>query len=156
MQKRGKSGRFLKIIVIDGQGGKIGSILIKQLMQEMPEAEILAIGTNSAATGNMLKAGAYAGCSGENPVVVQCKDADIIAGPIGISIANSLLGEVTPKMANAVWKSRAEKILIPCHRCRLHIPGVEDKKISELIGEAVSIIKDIVSGKKTSVFSCME
>lgn len=138
----------MKIIVIDGQGGKIGSILIKQLVQEIPAIEILAIGTNSMATANMLKSGAAAGCTGENPVAVQCGDADIIAGPIGISIANSLLGEVTPKMAAAVWKSRAEKILIPCHRCRLHIPGVEDKKISELITDAVNIIKNLIQLKE--------
>lgn len=141
----GRTVNTLKIVIIDGQGGRIGSILIKQLVQEIPAIEILAIGTNSAATANMLKAGAAAGCSGENPVVVQCRDADIIAGPIGISIANSLLGEVTPKMANAVWKSPAEKILIPCHRCRLHIPGVEDRKISELITEAVEIIKKLMA-----------
>ncbi|MCL2461113.1 MAG: DUF3842 family protein, partial [Defluviitaleaceae bacterium] len=96
-----------KIVVIDGQGGKIGSLLVSRLKAEAPRAEIYAIGTNSIATSAMVKAGADFGATGENPVLVSCRDADIIVGPIGIVVADSLVGEITPAMAAAVGKSGA-------------------------------------------------
>ena len=92
----------MKIIVIDGQGGKMGKGVVEQLKKAHPGLELIAVGTNSIATSAMLKAGADAGATGENPVVVNSRDADIIIGPIGIVIANSLLGEITPAMAVAV------------------------------------------------------
>jgi len=91
-----------KITVIDGQGGKMGRSIIEQLKKQFPEQEILAIGTNSIATSAMLKAGADYGATGENPVIVAARDSDIIIGPIGIVIADSLHGEVTAAMAAAV------------------------------------------------------
>ena len=88
-----------KITIIDGQGGRMGKALIEHLKREFPEQELLAIGTNSIATASMLKAGADYGATGENPVLVAARDSDIIIGPIGIVIADSLFGEVTPAMA---------------------------------------------------------
>ena len=112
-----------KITVIDGQGGKIGKIIIETVKSEYPSCEVTAIGTNSIATAAMLKAGADKGATGENPVVVACRDADLIIGPVGILAADSLLGEVTPKMAIAVGQSNAVKLLIPVSKCQTVIVG---------------------------------
>ena len=90
----------MTIMVIDGQGGKMGKGLVEQLKKLCPEDEILAIGTNSIATAAMLKAGADAGATGENPAVVTSRTADIIVGPMGIVIADSLMGEITPKSSD--------------------------------------------------------
>lgn len=127
----------MKIVVIDGQGGKIGAALVERFRRSFPADELIAIGTNSAATAAMLKAGAELGATGENPAVVCCADADIIAGPVGIIAANSLLGEVTPKMAEAVACSRAEKVLIPVSKCRISVMGVQELPLAEYIRLAV-------------------
>lgn len=118
----------MKLIVIDGQGGKMGHAVIVQLKKSHPELEITAIGTNSIATSSMLKAGADAGATGENPVVVASRSADIIIGPIGIVIPNSLLGEITPAMAEAIGSSQAKKILIPVNKCNHYV--VEARRAS--------------------------
>ena len=97
----------MKIIVIDGQGGKMGRTVIEQLKSAYPGMELYAIGTNSIATSAMLKAGAEYGATGENPAIVNSRDADIIIGPIGIVIADSLMGEITPAMAAAIGASKA-------------------------------------------------
>lgn len=123
----------MKIIIIDGQGGKMGRAVIEQLKTSHPELELTAIGTNSIATSAMLKAGADWGATGENPVIVGAKDADIIIGPLGIVIANSLLGEITPAMARAVGESAASKILIPVNRCHHYVVGVADLPLGEYI-----------------------
>ncbi len=102
----------MTIVVIDGQGGKMGKGLVEQLKKFCPEDEILAIGTNSIATAAMLKAGADAGATGENPAVVASRTADVIVGPMGIVIADSLMGEITPKMAVSIGQSPAKKVLI--------------------------------------------
>lgn len=99
----------MKIVIIDGQGGKMGKMIVEQLKEKYPSLQLIAIGTNSIATAAMMKAGADYGATGENPVVVASKDADIIIGPIGIVIADSMLGEVTPAMAKAIGQSKAEK-----------------------------------------------
>lgn len=134
----------MKIIVIDGQGGRIGSLLIEKIKNKLKtsaaQAEVIAIGTNSIATASMLRAGADAGATGENPVIVNCCDADYILGPIGIIAANSLLGEVTPPMAAAVASSPAKKLLLPVNKCSLHIVGMQEKDINELTMEAVTLI----------------
>lgn len=131
----------MKIVVIDGQGGRIGSLLIENLMQKKKtsalQAEVIAIGTNSTATAAMLRAGADAGATGENPVLVNCKDADYIIGPVGIIAANSLLGEVTPAMAVAAASSPAEKLLLPVNKCSLHIAGTANVTVPELIEETI-------------------
>lgn len=129
----------MKIVIIDGQGGKMGSLLIEKIKASstLSKYEIIAIGTNSIATAAMLRAGADAGATGENPVIVNSKDADFIAGPIGILAADSLLGEVTAAMATAVGQSSAQKILLPVNKCNHHIAGVQNLTMQELVSDAV-------------------
>ena len=126
-----------KIIVIDGQGGNIGKQLVKRIREELPDAYIRAVGTNSIATGNMIKAGADEAATGENAAIVAARDADIITGPVGIIVADALLGEVSSAMAKAVSDSKAIKVLIPVNKCDILIAGVKDKSISELIEAAI-------------------
>ncbi len=123
----------MKLIIIDGQGGRMGKSVIEQLRIRCPQLEIYAIGTNSAATTAMLKAGAAYGATGENPVIVNSADADIIIGPIGIVMANSLLGEITPSMAAAVSSSHGYKLLIPVNRCNHFVAGCQGKSLSDYI-----------------------
>lgn len=130
----------MKIMVVDGQGGRLGKLLVESLRQAGVRDEILAIGTNSIATAAMVKAGADAGATGENPVIVCARDADYILGPMGILAADSLLGEVTPAMAVAIGQSRAQKILIPVNRCRNTVVGVQSLTMSELVRDAVALI----------------
>lgn len=123
-----------KIVIIDGQGGKMGKAVVAQLKLSYPELELTAIGTNSIATSAMLKAGADFGATGENPVIVACRDAGLIIGPLGIVIADSLLGEITPTMAAAIGSSTAHKILIPVsHRCHHTVVGCSDLPLSGYI-----------------------
>lgn len=123
----------MKITIIDGQGGKMGKAVIEQLKKAHPDLELYAIGTNSIATAAMLKAGADYGATGENPCIVNAQDSDIIIGPIGIVLANSLLGEITPAIAAAIGASKAYKILIPVNRCNHHIVGCNDSSLGEYI-----------------------
>ena len=128
----------MTILVIDGQGGRLGKQIVEAARSQFPDAEILAVGTNATATATMLKAGADDGATGENPVVVAFRRADIIIGPLGIVIADSLLGEVTEKMALAVARSKAERILIPMNRCDNLVAGVNAQSIGELVDDAVA------------------
>lgn len=130
----------MKIVVIDGQGGRIGKSLIEKIREASIDCYITAIGTNSTATSVMLKAGADNGATGENPVVIACRHADVIVGPIGIIAADSMLGEITPKMAEAVGQSDARKILVPVNKC-FEVAGVVEKSLSEYINDAVELIK---------------
>ena len=138
----------MKGVVIDGQGGRMGALLcekIKKTSQNFPSGtELVAIGTNSAATAAMLKAGADCGATGENPVLVACRDADFIIGPLGIMAADSLLGEVTPAMAVAVGSSPAQKILLPVNRCNHHVVGVQDYSMARLTDEAVEELLSLI------------
>ena len=132
----------MKIVVIDGQGGRIGSLVTARLRKEqLPNCELYAIGTNATATAAMLKAGADFGATGENPVLVACRDADFIIGPLGILSADSLLGEVTHAMAVAVGQSHAQKLLLPVNRCNNHIIGTADLSVSQLIDETIKFLK---------------
>lgn len=141
----------MKVLVLDGQGGRIGKLLVEQLMSTglfTGNAHILiAIGTNTIATAAMLKAGAPQGATGENPAAVNCADADVILGPVGIIAANSLLGEVTPRMAYAVATSRARKILIPTGRCSLSIAGTAELPLTDGVRAAVSETIRFLSGQ---------
>ena len=123
----------MKLVIIDGQGGKMGRTVIEQLKKNLPDIEIYAIGTNSIATSAMLKAGADYGATGENPVIVGARTADIIIGPIGIVIADALMGEITPAMSAAIGQSSAYKILIPVNRCNHYIAGCGDHSLGEYI-----------------------
>ena len=127
----------MNILVIDGQGGQLGSQLIKMVASELKELKITAIGTNAVATSAMLKAGAHQAATGENPVLVACKKADVILGPIGIVIADSLLGEITPAMALAVSQTDVPKILIPMGKCNNIVAGATGTSINALIEDAM-------------------
>ena len=133
-----------KIVVIDGQGGKIGSLLVARMKAEAEQHEIYAIGTNSIATSAMMKSGADFGATGENPTIVNCRDADIVVGPIGIVVADSLVGEITPAMATAVGQSKAEKVLLPINRCNNHIIGARELSITDLVEDTVKYILSIL------------
>lgn len=130
-----------KITVIDGQGGKMGKAIVEQLKKQFPGQEVLAIGTNSIATAAMMKAGADFGATGENPVIVAAKDSDLIIGPIGIVIADSLFGEVTAAMAAAVGRSHAQQILMPVNRCNHHVVGCETLTLSEILPLVVNQVR---------------
>ncbi len=134
----------MKITIIDGQGGRIGKTIIEQLKATHKELELYAIGTNSIATSAMLKAGADYGATGENAVLVNAADSDIIIGPIGIVFANALLGEITPAIATAVGSSKAYKILIPVNRCNHFVAGCNETSMSEYIRMAVEKIDFIL------------
>lgn len=127
----------MDILIIDGQGGNLGRQLTKRLKEAMPRADITVVGTNSTATENMLKGGADRAATGENAVVVNARRAKVIAGPLGIVIADALLGEVTPAMAMAVGRSDAVRVLIPMNRCDTLVAGVADKPMGELVEDAV-------------------
>lgn len=133
----------MKIMVMDGQGGRMGKSIVEQVKVNFPGDEILAIGTNSIATAAMLKAGADAGATGENPAIVGSRTADMIIGPMGIVIADSLLGEITPKMAVAIGQSTAKKILIPVNRCQHFVVGCEELPLGEYVKMVVEEIKKI-------------
>ena len=134
----------MKLVIIDGQGGRLGSLLVEAIRKEALNVDPLVIGTNAIATAAMLKAGANQGATGENPVLVACRDADVIVGAIGILSADSLLGEITPNMAVAVGQSKALKLLLPLGRCNNQVIGVKDATMSELVKETVERLKTLL------------
>ena len=136
-----------KLLVIDGQGGRMGAALVSQCKAAGLDAQVIAVGANSAATTAMLKAGADAGATGENPVVVNARDADVICGPMGILTANALWGEITPAMAAAVSESRAQKVLIPVNRCSVTVVGVEQLPLGDYVKLAVEAAKEQLEEK---------
>ena len=143
----------MNILVIDGQGGQLGSQLIKAIQKQFQKATIVAVGTNAIATAAMLKAGAHQASTGENPVVVACRKADVIIGPIGIVIADALFGEVTPTMAVGVGQAEAVRLLLPVNRCDNLVAGVPDLNMTVLIVDVMvklgELEKQIAMGKKT-------
>ena len=134
----------MKVVVIDGQSGRMGQLLIDRMRNAGLSCEILAIGTNALATAAMLTAGADAGATGENPVLVACRTADIIAGPIGILSADSLLGEITPAMAVAIGQSTAKKVLLPVNQCSNIVVGTQSLSLSKLMDEAVDLLRSML------------
>ena len=138
-----------RILVIDGQGGQLGSQIIKALISRLPGLQITAVGTNAVATAAMLKAGAKNAATGENPVVVAARRADVIIGPVGIVIADALLGEVTPKMALAVGQADAARILIPMNKCDNLVAGVSGMSTAALIADAIAKLKGIINSRNT-------
>lgn len=132
----------MKLVVIDGQSGRTGALLVERVRAAELPLELLAVGTN--ATAAMMKAGAQRGATGENPVLVACRDADIIAGPIGILMADALMGEITPAMAVAVGQSRAQKVLLPVNsNCGKIVVGVRDLTLSQIMDEAVEVLRKL-------------
>ena len=130
----------MQILIIDGQGGKIGRAVAEAVLKERPDVQLSVIGTNAIATSDMMRSGVKDAATGENPVAVMAPRADVIIGPVGIVIADSLMGEVTPKMALAVGQSRAKKILIPLNRCDNMVVGVEDIPLAEMIRRTIALI----------------
>ena len=137
----------MKLLVIDGQGGQLGSQIIKAICNRYNDIHIIAVGTNAMATASMIKAGANQGATGENPVIVASRKADVIIGPVGVVIADSLLGEITPKMAVAVGQSNATKILIPINKCENLVAGVPNLTTTALIDDTLNKLQEIISKK---------
>ena len=135
------------VAVVDGQGGGIGKQLVARLKKELPGVCVRALGTNSTATGNMLKAGADDGATGENAIVHNVQKADVIMGVLAILMPNSLMGELTPKITEAIGDSDAVKILIPLERCGIHIPFAEHYTLSQYLDQSVESVKKLIAEK---------
>ncbi len=136
------------VMVIDGQGGGIGKQLTQSIKDRFPELIVRSVGTNVIATQAMIKAGADEAATGENAIIVGCKKADIIVGPIGIAIADSLLGEITPSISTAVGQSNAIRILLPINQCDNQVVGVENYSLSFLIRCCMDQIQKWLSDNK--------
>lgn len=141
----------MNILVIDAQGGGIGKNLVSAIKEHLPDTTVTAVGTNTVATSAMLKAGADCAATGENAVIVNCRKADVIVGPIGIVIADALLGEITPLMAKAVAQSAAKRILIPVNHCDNIVVGVSDLNINKLIGEVICELRRVQAKREDSI-----
>ena len=136
----------MNILIIDGQGGQLGAQLIKTISARFTNIHITAVGTNAAATASMLKAGARQAATGENPVLVACRKADIIIGPIGIVIADSLFGEITPNMAVAVGQADATRILIPMNKCENLVAGVGELTMTAMLEDVMLRLSRLLEG----------
>lgn len=137
----------MKLLIIDGQSGRLGAQIIEGLRKtNLSDRHIItAVGTNALATSAMINAGAHQGATGENAVVVQCRSADVIAGPIGITLADSMLGEVSPRMAVAVGQSHAQRVLLPTDKCSTFVVGTVSMPRRQLIDAAVDQILQLLS-----------
>ncbi len=134
------------IAVVDGMGGSIGHEIVSQLRGELGEkAEIMALGTNAIATGNMMKARANRGATGENAIVVSIPDAGVVMGSLSIVVPNSMMGELTPAMAAAIASSKARKVLIPLTHPKLDVVGMSEVPLPKLIQEAVSLVEQLLA-----------
>ena len=133
----------MKILVIDAKGGGMGKELVSEIKKEFPQAVITAVGTNAIATSSMVKAGADHAATGENAVVVGCRKADVIVGPVGIAIADSIYGEITPKMAVAVGQSNAKKLLIPINQCDNVIVGIGNANMTTMLAAVIDELKGL-------------
>ena len=137
----------MKILVIDGQGGRLGRKLLEKIRKDCPEADISAVGTNSIATENMMNSGcADHLATGENAVIVACRTAEIIVGPFGIATADAMMGEISPAMANAVASSTAYRVLIPMNLCGTYVAGIVSGS-SAILEDAVQHIRQIMNGE---------
>ena len=134
----------MNVTIIDGQGGQLGAQLVKEITTRFPLVDLTAIGTNAIATSTMLKAGAKNAATGENSVLVACRKTDVIIGPIGIVITDSLLGEITDKIAVAVGRADAVRILLPVNKCDNYVAGVSSSNIKNLIDDAILKLSSII------------
>ena len=137
----------MNILVIDAQGGGIGKQLVARIKKEYPSETVTAVGTNSIATSAMIKAGADQGATGENSVVVACKTADVIIGPVGIVITDAMLGEITEAIAQSVAQAKATRILIPFNMCDTLIAGIADTSTSSLIDAAMQSLRSVIQNR---------
>ena len=135
----------MNVLVIDGQGGQLGGQIIKLLKVNFTELDIIAVGTNATATATMLKAGAKQAATGENSVIVACRKANVVIGPIGIVVADSMLGEVTPKMAVAVGQADAVRILLPVNRCDNIIAGIPELSVTDVLQDMLAKVRNVIS-----------
>lgn len=134
----------MNILIVDGQGGQLGGQLIKSLKTNFENVNIMAVGTNATATATMLKAGANRAATGENPVIVACRKVDVIIGPIGIVIADSLFGEITPQMAVAIGQANAVRILLPVNKCDNIVAGIGEVSTSAILDDVILKVKKIL------------
>lgn len=142
----------MRIAVVDGQGGGIGRLITEQIRKALPTStEIIALGTNAVATSLMLRAGANEGASGENAVVRNVDECDVIVGPLGIILAHSMRGELTPKMSEAIAGSKARKILLPLTLSQVEVVGVEAEPLPHLVEKLVKRLKEILEVEKENV-----
>lgn len=144
----------MNILVVDAQGGGIGRQLVSALRRENADAVITAVGTNSTATSAMLREGADHVATGENAVIVGARGADIIAGPVGIVIADSLFGEITPAMATAIGQSRAKRVLLPVSHCDNIVAGVPETPVAALVQDAVAKICALCATRPSTSGTC--
>lgn len=138
----------MKIVVIDGQGGRLGKLLVEAVKDRIPQAEVVAVGTNGIATATMQKAGADYVATGENPVVRGVMDADVVLGPLGIVVAHSILGEVTPRIAEAVGGCRGKKILIPMNSCGVSVAGTQEMGLAGYVKLAADQAEAFLRGAR--------
>lgn len=137
----------MKVAIIDGQGGGIGSLIVKRLREEFDESiEIIALGTNAAATTAMMKARANKGATGENAIIWNCRSVDVIVGPLSIIVANGMMGELTPLMAEAVSSSRAKKFLLPTNQEGIEVMGVEREPLPHIVEKVIELLKVRIRG----------
>lgn len=134
----------MNVVVIDGQSGRLGQLFIERAKAAKLSCHLTAIGTNALATSAMLKAGADTAATGENPVVVACRTADIIVGPIGILAADSLMGEITSTISVAIGRSPARKLLLPVNHCSNIVVGTQTLSLSKLMDEAVDLLQSLI------------
>lgn len=132
------------IVVIDGKGGGLGSSIIKRLSSMNDEVKILALGTNSQATVSMIKSGAHDGATGENAICHMAKKADLIIGPMAIVVSNSMMGEISPKIAQAIASSDAQKLLLPTQKCGISVVGVENMTMTQMIDEIPDAVRKLI------------
>ena len=138
----------MKIVVIDGQGGRLGKLLVEAVKDRIPQAAVRAVGTNGIATATMQKAGADYVATGENPVVRGVMDADVVLGPLGIVVAHSILGEVTPRIAEAVGGCRGKKILIPMNSCGVSVAGTQEMGLAGYVKLAADQAEAFLRGAR--------
>lgn len=138
----------MKIAVVDGMGGGIGSQVVERLKSlNNNDIEIIALGTNSQATSNMIKSGAQVGATGENAIFWMCKKVDIIIGPLAIIAANSMMGEISPKMSEAIASSTARKLLLPVSKCNIDVIGLDNLQFKTIFNELTETMKKILNEK---------
>ena len=133
----------MRVVVIDGQSGRMGQLFLERAVAAKLPCTIDCVGTNAIATAAMLKAGAANGATGENPVLVACRSADVIVGPIGILAADALMGEITPAMSVAIGQSAAYKLLLPVNQCRNLVAGTQALSLSKVMDEAVELLRSL-------------
>lgn len=136
------------IAVVDGQGGGIGRAIVEKIKAAMPDIRVIALGTNSVATGQMLRAGADEGATGENAIIHNMQHVDIVVGVIGILNANAMMGELSPAMAAAIGGSHTYKVLLPINRCHIHVVSVEDVPLGKHIDNAIEAIEEYIKEEK--------